>query len=116
MGNIPLYGRNGKVVAFLLDGRRIVSLNGQSVAWLQASNIYDYRGHHLGFWDGDHARGHDGGVALWIPGASTGLLHPIPGIPPIPPIPSIEPIRPIPELPPLRPIPSLSWSNSRFFS
>jgi hypothetical protein len=114
MGTVPLYGRDGRTVAFLLDGRRIISLRGRSLAWIKGGGMYDYQGRHLGFWEGTHARGSDGGLLLWTPGSATGLILPVPQIPPIAPIPSIEPIRPIPSLPPIRPLPRRAWSNEPF--
>jgi hypothetical protein len=114
MHALPLYGRNGRTVAFLIDGRRIIALNGRSLAWIKGSDVYDYNGRHVGFWESTYARGNDGGVMLWTPGSNTGMILPIPEIPPFAPIPSIEPIRPIPSLPPFRPTPKLAWSNQSF--
>jgi len=108
----PLYNRNGQVVAFLLNGDRVVSRSGASVAWIRNGSIYDYSGKHLAWWEKDHVRDRNGAVMYWQRGASTGLVHPIPQIPPIPPIPSIPPIKPIPAIPPIKPLRRLAWSSS----
>lgn len=109
---IPLYDRTGSVAAFL-DGSRIMNTRGMGLGWISNGSIYDYHGRHLGWWESDHARGPDGGVMLWKPGASLGVLTPIPRIPPIPPIPAIERIRPIPSFPPLKPMKRPMWSAYR---
>jgi len=106
----PVYDRHGVTVAFLVDRERFMSLNGRAIAWLRGSDVYDYRGNHLGWWDADHLMGHDGGVAAWLRGAALRVIRPIPRIPPIPPVPAIPPIRPIPAIPPIRPIPRRGWS------
>jgi hypothetical protein len=109
----PLYDRTGSVAAFILGRARIVTLRGQSVAWVRGDSIYDYTGRHLAWWEGDHVRDHTGALMYWLRGASTGLLHPIPKIPPIPGIPQIEQIRPIPAIPPMKPMRRLAWSAFR---
>lgn len=106
----PLYDKRGGVIAFLGENNRIVDLRGRSIAWIRDDNVYNYNGRHLGWWLRDHMRGPDGGVMVWLRGASPGVMLPIPRLPPMPPLPELEPLRPLPNLPPLRPMRSLSWS------
>ena len=110
--NEPLFDRHGRTSAFILDGRRIVSPQGKSLAWIRDSSVYDYVGRHIGWWEGDHLRDSRGAIMLWKRGATTGLIHPIPQIPPIPAIAQIEPIRPIPQIPPFKPLRRLAWSDT----
>ena len=109
----PLYDQSGRVSGFLIDRARVVSKRGESVAWIRGNSIYDYSGHHVAWWEGDHLRDRNGNLMYWLRGASTGLVHPVPQIPPIPAIPRIEPIRPIPRIPPIKPIRRLAWSKDR---
>lgn len=107
----PLYDSRGKVIAFLRDNRRIIDLRGKSLAWIRGDDVYDYRGQHLGWWIRDHMRGPDGGVIVWLRGASPGVMLPLPNLPPLPPLPELEPLRPLPSLPPLRPLNTMNWSK-----
>lgn len=109
--SVPLYDRHGRAKAFLLDGKRIITLRGAPLAFFQSGSIYDYTGRHLGWWEGQFVRGRDGGVGLWMRGASTGLLMPLPSLPPLAPLPQLEPLRPLPQLPPLKPLPRRAWSE-----
>ena len=113
----PLYNKHGRVVAFLGLNNRVIGLNGESKAWINSNgNIHDYRGRHIGWWDGDHMRGHDGGVALWLRGAhNLGVVPPVPSVPPVPPVSSVEPVRPVASVPPIRPVRMLGWSSETFF-
>jgi hypothetical protein len=110
-----LYDRTGSAVAFL-DGTRIMSLQGASLAWVDGSgNVYDYGGQHLGWWRQGHMRGHDGGVVAWMRGA-TGVGVPLPNAKRAPPSPrrSAEPHRQTPALPPPQPGGKLAWSSQSF--
>jgi hypothetical protein len=111
MASSPLFDSVGRAVAFLRDDARVISLTGQHVAWIRGQHIYDYQGRHRGWWYGDHARGPDGGVMVWLRNARLGIVRPIPQIPPIPPIPAIPPLRPLPSLPPLKPLKRMGWSE-----
>ncbi|WP_414636269.1 4-fold beta flower protein [Asticcacaulis sp.] len=115
MRNLPIYDRHGRCIGFLIEGNRFIDLKGKSIAWLNSSGIYDYTGQHRGWWQNNYGMASDGGAMFWAPGASPGLVLPIPSIPPIPPIASIQPIKPIPNIPPIRPIPRLNWSLSSIF-
>jgi hypothetical protein len=76
----PLYDFSGQVVAFI-EGTRIISPSGESLAWLDNSgNVYNYAGDHLGWWSSGHVRGPDGGVIVWSAEAA------IPGVTPRPPL------------------------------
>jgi 4-fold beta-flower domain-containing protein len=108
---IALYDRRGKVSAFLAANGRIVSRTGESVAWIQNGSVYDYHGQHLGWWENNHMRGSDGGIVVWLQGATgLGVVSPVPSVPPVPPVPSVEPVRPVPSAAPVRPVNKLSWS------
>ena len=110
-----LYDRAGNVVAFLTE-TRFVSLQGVSLAWLDASgNVYDYDGRHLGWWRHGHMRGHDGGVVAWRRGA-TGVGLPLPPtrLPPPAPRREMEPPRHTPAMPPQQPGGKNAWSSQTF--
>lgn len=107
-----LFNKNGQAVAFLAEGGRIISLRGQSVAWIREDgNVYNYTGQHQGRWKGDHMRGPDGGVMLWVRGANIGISLPLSSLSPLPPLPVLEPLRPLASLPPLEPLNTLGWSS-----
>lgn len=107
-----LYNSAGRVVGYKYDNYLIDS-RGRHVAFIREGSVYNYSGHHVGWWRGDYARGSDGGVAVWQIGATgLGVIPPIPQMAPIPPIPSIPPIPPIPAVPPIAPVDRLSWSNT----
>lgn len=107
-----LYNRQGQTIAFL-NGTRIIDLKGKSLAWINnTGSVYDYSGRHIGWWQKDHMRASNGGVAMFLPGArNLGVIPPIVSIPPISPISSIEPIRPIPAIPPIKPIDRIGWAS-----
>ena len=106
-----IYDRTGAAIAFL-DGARIVSLQGASLAWVDGSgNVYDYDGRHLGWWRNGHLRGRDGGVVAWMRGATgLGVALPHARLPPPPPRRSHEPHRQTPASPPAQPGGKHAWS------
>jgi hypothetical protein len=108
-----LYNRHGKVIGWVDQNGRIMTLQGQDWFWRDSNgNVYDYQGRYNGRWESGHWRGSDGGVLAWQVGATNlGVIPPVPAIPPIPPIPTIEKIRPIPSIPPIPPINRMAWSN-----
>lgn len=110
-----LYDRNGKVVFWLASNKMVVARDGSPAYWIaENGSVYDYKGQHRGWWDGDHWRGTDGGVVTWLRGArNLGVLPPLPQLPPLPPLPALEPLRPLPQLAPLRPLKAMLWSSDR---
>jgi hypothetical protein len=115
MSITPLYGKKGQVVAFLVDGQRIVSLKGKSLAWISGENVYNYTGDHLGWWAEGNLIGPDGGVMAWqTRTANLRVTLPYPAAPTIPPTPSPEPTRPVPKPPPFKAPDKLGWSEYTF--
>lgn len=107
-----LYDKSGKTVAFLGQQGRIISLRGQSLAWIKPDgNIYDYSGQHKGRWEGNHMRGPDGGVMFYTRNANFGITKPLPTLPPLAPLASLEPLRPFTSLAPLPPMKKMGWSS-----
>ena len=115
MSMTALHGKKGQVMAFLADGGRIVSLKGKSLAWISGENVYNYAGHHLGWWADGFLLGPDGGVIAWQARvANIRVSLPYPQPPPAPPIASPEPGRPVPSNPPVKPPDKLDWSDYTF--
>ena len=83
----PLFDRSGQVYGWLdMSAGRIMDRRGRHVALIRDGKVHDYRGKHLGWWDGDHFRDRTGAVAVYERGASgLGFLAPLPALPPIPP-------------------------------
>jgi hypothetical protein len=76
----PLYNQHGTVYAWMEDGTgNIVSLRGAHVAFTSGSNVYSWRGQHLGWWHNGHMRDHEGAVVLFRADA-TGLIVGKPGL------------------------------------
>lgn len=109
----PLFDRHGRVAAFLGERRRIVSPAGESLGWIHENeSVYDYRGGHLGWWDHDHLRAHDGSITLWLREAhDLGVVPPTPAEPPAAPTLRDEPPHPHVGEPPRRPANRRSWSD-----
>ena len=117
VGMNPLYDHTGSVVGWLSNAGRVMDLRGRGLFWITGTGlIYDYHGHHRGWWNDGHWRGRDGGVVVWTRGArNLGVMPPLPRVPPVPPVPSVEQIRPIPAIPPLRPLNAMAWSQDRWW-
>jgi len=108
----PLYDRHGHVYAWLdKPNGRIFGLDGKHRALIRGDRVHDYRGRHLGWWEGDHFRDRRGAVGLFERGAQgLGVIPPIPRIPPIPPMRALPPLPGLPTLPSIRPIKQMQWA------
>lgn len=76
----PLYNQKGQVYAWLDEvSGRIISLRGQHVAFLNGSNVYNWKGAHIGWWENGHMRDHRGAVVVFKRDA-TNLIVGRPGL------------------------------------
>lgn len=67
----PLYDQNGRVYAWLQDDSgRILSLRGQHLAFIVNDSVYDWSGHHIGWWADGHMRDGHGAVVVFTREAS----------------------------------------------
>ncbi len=115
-GLIPLYDKIGTPYGFkVTDQDRILAFSGASAAWIQLDSVYTYAGQHVGWWEDDCIRGHDGGVIVFAEGAVLPGLHlprlfkgfSLPAIAP-------EAARNFTQLPPDQPLYLPLWSSAMF--
>jgi hypothetical protein len=115
MGLIALYDKLGTPSAFKVqDEDRILALSGADVAWIQFGSVYNAQGGHIGWWDENCLRGHDGGIMLFAEGGPMGwpapklykfFSFPVAGPPPG---------RGFAQVPPDLPFFTSHWSSSLF--
>jgi 4-fold beta-flower domain-containing protein len=68
----PLYDRFGRVRAWLQeDVGRIVSPDGNHLAFIERESVYDWHRNHIGWWADGHMRDAGGAVVVWLATAAT---------------------------------------------
>jgi len=107
----PIYGRTGAVVAWV-NGDRIISLEGQHLAFIRNEAVYSYQSRYLGRFFGGFFRDHSGNAVTFVHGAVGGPMHPAGSLHPVPPLPAVAPATPLPPAAPRAPIDTLSWGSS----
>jgi hypothetical protein len=109
-----LFDRRGEAVAWVVDDR-LIGPAGEGLAWLRHGGVHSYAGRHLGWWCGDHMRGHDGGLVAFLKTAR-GLGMPLPVIATAPPAPMAEPEprRGLADLGPEIAPEAAAWSGAEF--
>lgn len=107
----PIYDRQGRVVGWLDDEKRVRDLRGKVIGVTRDDAVHGRRGQHVGYFNDGHFRDHRGKVVAWMRGATGGPTKPTPMTPPIRPIPQIPPIPAIPAIRRIRAVPTLSWST-----
>ena len=112
---LPLFDKLGTPTTFLFDGG-FCNLSGQYVAYLINEHVFGLAGQHVGWWEDDCVRGHDGGVMVWALGAQLGLHLPKPYTAFTMPNPVAQPARSgfpnfnVPD----RPLDFVAWSREMF--
>lgn len=109
----PIYGRTGKVVAWMKDGF-IFDRTINPCAFIRNDFVYGYEKGHLGQFKNGFFRDKSGHAVAFIKGAHGGPGLPMTQLSPLPPIPPLPPLPPIPPLAPMAPIGSLRWSDRQW--
>lgn len=108
----PIHGRQGEVVGWLDDERRIRDLRGAVVAYIQRDgSINTQGGRSCGVLDRGFFRDRNGGAVAFLKGAAAGPVPPVPHVPPVAPVPVVPPVSPVPPVPPVPAVPQLNWSH-----
>jgi hypothetical protein len=74
---VAMLDKIGDVIAFKFDAN-FVNITGRYTARLINGSVFAWGGQHLGWWELDCLRGHDGGVVVWTIGADLGIQLPRP--------------------------------------
>ena len=108
-----LYDQSGKVHAWLdTERENILSLKGKHLAVLSDESVYDWRGHHIGWWLDGCIRDASNAAAYFIADAgSFGVVKPVKQVRPVQPVKAVAPVRPVRAVKPVRPVKRLAWSQ-----
>jgi hypothetical protein len=111
-----LYDHSGRVYAWLDEGRRIIGLRGNHLAFIEGDSVYTWKGQHIGWWGDDHIRDKTGAVAVFTATAiNLGLVKPVKAVRPVQPVKAVIPVKPMKAVKPVKPVKRLSWSRSMPF-
>jgi hypothetical protein len=108
-----IWDENGTARYRILKDMRLVDFEGRTLAWLdEKGNVFDYNGHHKGFYENGILRDKDGAVVgLGQDPAGAKPVLPSKGLIPKSTRPGAEPKRPKPKKILQKPNPSLLWSQ-----
>lgn len=74
----PLYNQKGATYAWLHVNGNVYSLEGVALAFVEEEGVYDWEGHHIGWWADGHMRDAMGAVCLFTRDATnTGVVKPV---------------------------------------
>ena len=112
-----LYDERGVVYAWLdAEADRILNLAGQTAAFIDNDSIYNLRGLHIGWWEGDHVLDKSGAVAGFTENAGNiGVTKPTKGTKPTQPTKGLVPTRPPKSSKRPRPDLQFKWSTKSVF-
>jgi hypothetical protein len=108
-----IYNRYGEPRLRLFDDGRLIDFDGRSMGFLNADNLYNYNGQHVGWYEGGIMRDHDG-LCVGFGEIVADIIHPLLPLKQLKPLPSLEelePLRPLTSLSPLKPLKSFGWSE-----
>lgn len=108
-----IYNRYGEPILRLFDNGRFVTFDGASVGFLHGDNLYNYRGRHVGWYEGGLMRDHHGAVVGFgeNPTDTPRPFLPFKQFKPFPGFPEFEPHRPMRQFVPFKPFKQLNWSD-----
>jgi hypothetical protein len=111
----PIFDRKGQTVGWL-QGSDLLNLSGVYQAFVENSGaVFSFAdGSSLGTYEWGVFRDPAGDAVAFTRGASTPLMLPVPAMPPIPPIPEIRQFPPMPASPPAPVEPGPGWSRLTF--
>ena len=107
-----IYNRYGKPEIIVMDDGSFVSFTSKRLGFFLDDHVYNYKGQHLGWFEGGILRDHWGNVVGFGENPSD---YPIPFLPfkqfkPFAAFPEFEPFRPSTAFPPFKPLKTFSWS------
>ena len=113
----PLYDQSGEVYSWMTrQTGRIVDLLGRHVAFVEGENVYNWSGQHIGWWQKQHIRNHDGDVAVFLHRARDfGLIRPVLAMAPRQPTAQPIPTQPVRAPPLTKAACRLAWAQSMPF-
>lgn len=108
-----IYNRFGEPVLRLSDTGRLVGFDGKSVGFLDGINLYNYSGHHVGWYEGGIMRDHDSATIGFgeNPTDSPKPFLPFKQFKPFPSFVEFEVHRPFKQYAPFRPFKKYGWSS-----
>jgi len=95
----PLFGRDGRCVAWLSDDV-VYGVGGRALAFVRQGNVIDFAGRHLGVFDDGWIRDHGGHAVAFRAGAGSGPVKPVRSVAPVRPVRAVTPVRPVASVPP----------------
>jgi hypothetical protein len=106
-----LYGRTGRVYAWLHETGKIYGLRGENLAFVDTDSVFAWNGAHIGWWQDGHLRDRSGCVAFFTAEArNLGVTRPVRAVRPVKPVRAVSPVKPVKAVKPARPVKRSAWS------
>lgn len=113
------YDWRGNPLAYSEDGVHIYLFSGEPAAYIEGDSIFDYEGHHLGWYENGWIVGAEGKSVCFTESALGGLPRPLKKMSPFKSMKFALPMKKARILKPLKPMRSAAWSemsSEAFFS